>query len=143
MKKGQHLGIAELDAQHEEIADLLDALREVIADETRQYLVRPTLRRLGQLLATHFEYEELLMQMVSYAHLPQHRKMHRGILNLFDDYLAHPAAPGDREHAGTAIGDKVLGHVMEHDARMTGMVRDYLKTFRSVPSAGGNHRQAA
>lgn len=132
MNDEQRVGIAELDAQHEEINALAASLRELIAGNERRHLIDPTLKRLSQLLATHFEYEELLMQMVNYADLPQHRKMHRGILKLFDDYFAQPAADGADER-GRTIGDRVLGHVMEHDAQMTRMVRDYLKTFRSAP----------
>jgi hemerythrin-like metal-binding protein len=128
------LGVPEIDAQHEEISALVSALQEVIGRKDRRHLIHPTLRRLNHLLVTHFEYEESLMQMVGYSELAQHRKMHRGVLRLFDDYFAHPPAPGDYEYLGKLITDKVLGHVMEHDSQMTGMVKDYLATFRKTGS---------
>jgi hemerythrin-like metal-binding protein len=129
------IGIPELDAQHEEINELVNSLQELIAANDRQGLVPPTLKRLRQLLATHFEYEESLMQMVSYPELPQHSKMHGRVLQLFDDYFAHPPVAGDDDRSAHLISDKVLGHVMDHDRHLIAMVRDYMKTFRSAPDA--------
>ena len=126
------LGIPEIDAQHEEINDLVTALQEVIATKDQRHLIHPTLNRLNHLLVAHFECEEALMRMVDYAELPLHKKMHKGVLKLFDDYFAHPPAPGDYEYLGKLITDKVLGHVMEHDTQMTGMIRDYLATLRGA-----------
>jgi hemerythrin-like metal-binding protein len=125
------LGIQEIDTQHEDISALVETLQGVIARRDQRHLIAPTLRRLNQLLVTHFEYEESLMQMVSYFGLPQHRKMHQGVLRLFNDYFAQPSPSADYESLGKLLGEKVLGHVMEHDIAMTEMVRDYLATFRS------------
>lgn len=135
MDSNHTVGIPEVDAQHEEIRALVGSLRDMIAAEDRRHLVHPTLKRLNQLLATHFQYEESLMQMVSYPDLPQHRKIHERILQLFEDYFAHPPAADDHDRLGRLIGDKVLGHLIDHDAHMTDMVREYLKTFRSAPAA--------
>jgi len=124
------LGVPEIDEQHEAISDMVAALQEVIAQEDRRHLLKPTLSRLNHLLATHFEYEESLMQMVGYADLPQHKKMHKGVLRLFDDYFSQAPSSNDCSGLGRIITEKVLGHVMEHDSQMTGMVRDYLGTMR-------------
>jgi hemerythrin len=129
------LGIPELDAQHAEIRELVDSLQHLLATNGPQGLVRPTLNRLSQLLATHFEYEESLMQMVSYPQLPQHKRMHDGVLKLFDDYLARPPAAGGDDSPGKLISDKVIGHVLDHDTHLADMVREYMKTFRSEPAA--------
>ena len=134
MDSNHAVGIPEVDAQHEEIRALVSSLRDVIAAKDQRRLVHPTLKRLNQLLATHFQYEESLMQMVSYPELPKHRKIHGRILQLFEDYFAHPPASGDYDHLGKLISDKVLGHVVDHDSHMTDTVREYLKTFRSAPA---------
>lgn len=127
------IGIPEVDAQHAEIRELVDSLQQLIAADDPQGLVTPTLKRLRQLLATHFEYEESLMRMVSYPELSQHIRMHGRALQLFDDYFAQPpAAAGD---GARLIGDKVLGHVLDHDRHLIAMVREYMKTFRSAPAA--------
>jgi hemerythrin len=125
-----HLGIPEIDVQHEEIERLVDSLQDVMARKSQRYMIVPALKRLNQLLVTHFAAEEALMGMVGYRELPQHKKMHSGMLQLFDDYFRKPPAGDDCGEAGRSISDKVLGHVMEHDLQMTAMVRDYLRNFR-------------
>lgn len=129
------LGIPEIDTQHEEISQLVAALQEAITQKDRRQLIHPTLLRLNHLLVNHFQYEESLMEMVGYGDLAQHRKMHKGVLRLFDDYFAHPPEPGDYGYLGRVITDKVLGHVMQHDGQMTAMVRDYLATLRKSPES--------
>ena len=128
------VGIPEIDAQHEEIDKLIASLQQVIAKPDQRYLVHATLKRLNHLLTTHFGYEESLMQMVNYAELAHHKKMHKGILTLFDNYFNQPPAPGDYENLAKLVSAKVLAHVVEHDVQMTGMVRDYLATFAAGPT---------
>jgi len=123
--------IPEIDAQHEELSGLVNSLRELTSRKDQRHLIHPALKRLHQLLVTHFVYEEALMGMVNYADLPQHTKMHKGMLNLFENYFDHPPIPGDQEHLGKLITDKVLGHVMEHDFEMTESVRHYLNRQRT------------
>ena len=131
------LGIFELDAQHAEIDYLAASLREVAVRTHQRHLAHPTMRRLRLLLRAHFVYEESLMGLVKYQDLPQHRKMHIDILRLFNDCLGNPSpAPSDYEHFGKLLADNVLGHVMEHDVPMTGMLKEYLAAFKNLPVAG-------
>ena len=121
-------GIPEIDAQHEELTKFVNSLREILARKDQRHFVFPALKRLHQLLVTHFVYEESLMRMVNYADLPQHTKMHKGVLKLFENYFDNPPTPGDHEHLGKLLTDKVLGHVMEHDSQMTESVKEYLNS---------------
>ena len=122
------VGIPEIDAQHEEISELVDALRKIITQKDQRHLVRQALKRLHQTLINHFDYEEACMGMVSYPDLSQHKRTHRGILKLFEDYFDQPPALGDIEFFGKVINDKVLEHIMEHDLRMTDSIRLYLSS---------------
>jgi hemerythrin len=137
MESRFQLGIPEIDVQHEEIARLVASLQEVIARKSQRYMVGPALKRLNQLLLTHFAAEEALMGMVGYQGLAQHKKIHNGMLQLFDDYFRKPPPVDDSSELGRSIGEKVLGHVMEHDLQMTAMVRDYLRNL-SGPSPGSD-----
>ena len=120
------LGIPEIDAQHEELHQLVSALQEVITRKGQRHLVHQALKRLHQILVTHFTFEEAFMGMVHYDDLPHHKKMHKGVLNLFENYFDHPPDPSDYEILGKMISDKVLGHVMDHDLKMTEAVKLYL-----------------
>jgi hypothetical protein len=48
------------------------------------------------------------------------------VLRLFSDSLVNPPPSGDYDDLGKQMADRVLGHVYEHDAGMTGVVRAYL-----------------
>ena len=124
------LGIPEIDAQHEEISEFVDAFREVIGQKHQQHLVQQALKRLHQTLVDHFDYEEAFMGMVNYPDLPQHKRTHKGVLKLFEDYFDSPAASSDIDSFGKLISDKVLDHIMEHDLKMTDSVKQYLSSKR-------------
>ncbi len=126
MDKKYTLGIPEIDAQHEEINKFVASLQEVIAAKHRHYLIHPTLKRLNHLLIHHFACEESLMEMVSYPELPQHRIVHKGVLKVFEDYFCNPPLADEFDNFGKSVSDKVLGHLMAHDARLAHSIRKYL-----------------
>lgn len=126
MDEKYYIGIPEIDAQHEEISDLVALLRVELARPEQRRLVHQTLKRLNQLLTTHFEFEEALMQLVNYVGLAQHKKMHKGVLKLFNDYFDRPPEPADFDHFVKLLGDKVFSHVMEHDMLMTTVIKEHL-----------------
>jgi hemerythrin-like metal-binding protein len=127
------IGIPEIDAQHQQIGIMVESLKEVISARDQRHLIDPTLRRLHQQLITHFAYEEAFMAMVNYADLSQHRKNHKGLLKLFDDYFANPPVSPDHDCLGKLLSDKILGYVADHDTQMTTSVRQYLSTL-STPA---------
>lgn len=137
MDSKYRLGIPEIDTQHADISAMVAALNEVIAAKDRCHLIGPTLKRLRQLLASHFDYEESFMAMVNYDGLHQHRKNHQGVLKLLDDYFSRPPAAADYAQLGKMMSEKVLGHVMGHDAHMTEAVRLYLSKL-SPPDFSGD-----
>ena len=116
-------GIPEIDVQHDDIHRLVDLLRDALSNKDRRHLIHSAVKRLHQMLVTHFEYEEALMGMVQYTELPLHTKMHKGVLKLFENYLDNPPKPNDHEHLVKLLTDKVLGHIMEHDQKLTELVK--------------------
>ena len=126
MEPDYAVGVPEIDAQHQELENLVAAMRTSIADPDGQHLIRPAIKRLNQLLINHFDYEESLMQMVGYPDLPQHKKMHNGVLKLFRDCLEKPPEAGDYDPVGRVIGEKVLDHIKEHDLPLAAAIRKYL-----------------
>ncbi|MFA7269082.1 MAG: hemerythrin family protein [Sterolibacterium sp.] len=130
MEQKYYIGVPEIDAQHEEINALVALLREAAPQKEQRRLIHQTLKRLHQLLRTHFEYEESLMAMVAYPDLPQHKKVHKGVLLLFERYFDDPPPQSDYEHYIGTIGAKVFAHVMEHDAPMTTSIKERLMPSR-------------
>ena len=120
------LGVPEIDKQHEELSELVGKFRETVAEKDQRHLIHPVLRRLYHQLSHHFTYEESLMQMVAYPDLSQHRKTHNALLKLLNDHFDDPIAPGDYEFFSKLVSDKVLGHIMEHDAKMIAAIKEKL-----------------
>lgn len=136
MEEKYYIGIPEIDAQHEEISDLVASLRAVLGNPERRRLVDQSLKRLYQLLMTHFEFEESMMSMVRHQDLPQHKKMHGGVLKLFTDYFAHPPEPETYAGFVSLLAEKVLGHIMDHDVPMTAQIKSYLPTLQGTAKKG-------
>lgn len=120
------LGIPEIDAQHKELADLVAKFKEAVTAKDQRHLIPAVLRRIHHHLSQHFLYEEKLMEMVTYADLSQHRKTHKTLLKLMSDHFDHPIAPADYDYFCKLIGDKILGHVFEHDAKMIATIKEKL-----------------
>ncbi len=132
MDKRYQIGIPAIDSQHEEISELVDLLQAWIAEGREPQLVHPTVKRLYHLVHDHFDYEEALMKMVNYPQLEPHRKVHEELLGLIADYCDEQATAADQGQLARTFSDKVLGHVLEHDALMAASLKDYLRTFRSL-----------
>jgi hemerythrin-like metal-binding protein len=113
------LGILEMDAQHEAIAKVVETLQEVASNASQRMQIHPTLIRLNELLSAHFSAEEAFMAMISYSDIDQHKKNHRALLKLFAHYFDHPPAPAEHEYLCKHIGDSILGHVKNEDAKLT------------------------
>ncbi len=111
--------VPEIDAQHENIAGLVSSLQDAIARKDRRHLVHQALKQLHQQLIAHFAFEDTLMVRVSHPDLLQHRKVHKRVLCLFDNYFEHPPDPIDYDHLGKLIAEKVHGHVVEDDCRIS------------------------
>jgi len=129
------LGIPEIDAQHEELAVVVKSLQGVIARKDQRLLIHPMMKRLNHLLVNHFKYEESLMGMVQVTDLTEHKKMHSGILKLFQDYFDQPPESGDHEQLGKLIGDRIFTHVIDYDIHMADTVKRHLATASQAKNA--------
>jgi hemerythrin len=75
-----HTGIAEIDAQHRQLVDLLNKLYRSIGEKQGGAESR---RILGELIActeTHFALEEALMRAMKYSGLKEHQDHHEALL---------------------------------------------------------------
>ena len=131
-------GIPEIDAQHEELHSLVVSVQELIADKSKRHLLHPALRQLNQQLVTHFEYEESLLAMVSDEELARHKRTHKGLLSVFNDFFARPQATTEYDYFGRVVSEKVIAHVMEHDFQMMDRVKEYLANRRCIADSGSN-----
>lgn len=80
------LGIAELDAQHEEIEAIFTAFQGAIESEDRGHDVPDILKSLHEKVKFHFQFEESVMQIFSYPEAEEHKKSHQEIMRAVEVY---------------------------------------------------------
>ena len=68
--------VAEIDAQHQKLVALLNALYEAMQSGKGRLVVGPAVNGLIDYTKTHFATEERLMQAAGYPGLPAHKKQH-------------------------------------------------------------------
>jgi hemerythrin len=100
---GTHIfGNPEIDLQHEVIFAQVRSLQEVLADKEQLHVIRPTLKRLRELLIAHFKVEQSFMD--------EHRQKHEDILGLLDQCLASTSIAGEAGQLEQVLEDNQSGH---------------------------------
>jgi hemerythrin-like metal-binding protein len=125
------LGIPEIDAQHEEISDLVNSLQGVISRQDQGLLIHPMMQRLHQLLLAHFANEESFMETIHCADISRHKEMHKEMVELLENSVSHPPASGDYEYLGKLIGEKLFSHILENDAQIAETVKHLLNSINT------------
>ncbi|PVV19238.1 MAG: hypothetical protein B6D79_15345 [gamma proteobacterium symbiont of Ctena orbiculata] len=96
------VGIAEIDRQHKALMDMANELKFELDGKRSIKTARRILKGLIDYTATHFSYEEQLMDQTNYNESKQHKKLHR---KLVDDVMEY----NERIEQGD---EKVLGELM-------------------------------
>lgn len=88
------IGHKGIDAQHQNLFDLVATLHEAIINENEQMDIKEILFDLYKYTSLHFNEEEALMRKTKYAHLNEHVAMHDEFVKTLDT-LAVTARHGD------------------------------------------------
>lgn len=86
------LGIAELDAQHEEIEAAFKVLQTAMEDKKDW---RNALDRLSEKLRFHFRAEESIMHVFAYPETLEHKRSHLEILKAVESYKGRVLTEAD------------------------------------------------
>ena len=106
-----HLGLAELDEQHEAIENALLALLESIDTKDRWHVLHYILEDLIDKLEAHFSFEEAVMRMFSYPKFAEHARAHHELLAAIERYRALTLAGPDVDRPPFGLFyDQILGH---------------------------------
>ncbi|TDQ80570.1 hemerythrin-like metal-binding protein [Dongia mobilis] len=110
-------GIAQLDAEHHDLVAAINQLRAAEADGTASDCGKQ-LRRFRDLLATHFESEEIYLRLLNYPWAGHHADHHGSILTMLDQ-LQEALLGGERQPGGIAeeCYSELLGTVLTMDLR--------------------------
>lgn len=101
-------GIAEVDAEHRDLIELINALHQEIRDKADSHTISAFLGEVFARIAAHFALEETVMRKHAYDDYPAHKAEHERLLDEIRDIM-------DAYEAGT----------VDCDAALSGTVRDW------------------
>ncbi len=81
--KGHTVGNEDMDADHKQLLDLLEAFYTLALDGADEFALMNNLQIIIELLLTHIKYEEDIMDRIGYARAATHKEDHEDIIKLF------------------------------------------------------------
>ncbi len=99
-------GVAEIDRQHKQLIEIANRLNEAMQTGAAKQLVGKLLDELIEYTASHFRYEEGLMDRYGVSGVPDHKALHA---RLVDDVLTHQA----RFKRGESLSAEVMSFVRD------------------------------
>jgi len=117
------LGIVELDSQHEEIEQSLNALQTAIETKDRWHVLHYLLENLLEKLVFHFSFEEAVMQIFSYPEAEKHAHAHQALLEAVQHYRNQNLISAEAENSGTPPIDFFHEQILNHDLHFAAYIK--------------------
>lgn len=117
-------GIDEVDAEHRELVDLINALHQEVADRSDSQTISAFLGEVFARIAAHFALEESVMRKHAYDEYAAHKAEHERLLDEIRDIMdAHEAGSVDYgTPLSTRVRDWFVNHFKYKDARLHRML---------------------
>jgi hemerythrin len=118
-KDSFNIGHAEIDLQHRSFLEALNEYYEITFGGKTDVVDTDMIDKLEAYAATHFRFEEDLMQSVGYEDLERHRKQHRYFESLVSDFQsAHlQGKTQSLENTVEFLRDWFLNHILDEDKK--------------------------
>ena len=115
------IGIAEVDHEHRELVELINALHRAIDAQADQATVEAFLGEVLTQISAHFALEETAMRRRAYAAYGEHKADHEALLDELRDIMDAHRAGRVADYAGDlrrTVQDWFVRHFKTHDARL-------------------------
>jgi hemerythrin len=129
---GFEIGIAEIDAQHRRLFDLLNQLRSWSGKGYEYAATIDTLNELADYTHTHFAVEESLMRMLRYPGITAHIAEHERLKKMLEEYRHSILKEGSRVELSDFIQSWLIDHISKVDREYV----DHFLAARIDPAAG-------
>jgi hemerythrin len=139
-RKDYEVGVAQIDAEHRNLFDLINASHAAYARGETQREIAYVLNRLTAYAEEHFQHEEKLMRDNGYPQLDAHHELHSAlVLSIFaiNERLAADTVMASKETA-QFLKSWLLDHILKHDMD----IGDFLRR-KSVQAAKAFQDMAA
>ena len=112
-------GIDEIDRQHRSFLETLNEYYDLISVDKKAIVNKELIGKLKTYVATHFKYEESMLQVIGYKELEPHLKQHKyfesRILELDDANVQQSAEKFNG--VLSFLRDWFLNHILEEDRK--------------------------
>ncbi|MFZ5629817.1 MAG: bacteriohemerythrin [Spirochaetota bacterium] len=109
-------GIPKIDSQHAYLFELANRLTRAVAGGRSQEVLSDIIRELNDYVASHFSYEESVMEKAHYDGLAVHRQMHEKMREELSRYAAELSAGTLSAATLSKFLERWLtGHIMHED----------------------------
>jgi len=120
-RKDFETGVADVDHEHRELIDLINALHGQLASDARAETISEFLGEVFARISAHFALEETIMRKHSYDQYEDHKTDHEKLLDdirdIMDDFEAGKYLAYD-EALAAAVHDWFVDHFKTRDARL-------------------------
>ncbi len=123
---GLSVGIARIDAEHQELVKVFNDLQRAMRQGTGSESLVRTLRFLGEYAVVHFRTEESLMRLHRYPGFDVHRAAHDGFKEDFGRLLKETLSTDHRVAKTMEVSQRLLDWLITHIAKMDKEMGAYL-----------------
>jgi len=114
LTKEMETGIAQIDAQHKELVNRINAvtsmgMKSISTEETRK-----TIELLGDYIVKHFADEEKLQQQSGYPKLESHKALHKQYIAEFQNLKKEFIANGASAKFTLSLSNSIIGWIVSH-----------------------------
>ena len=113
------VGVTEIDNQHKKLVDMANRLNDAMKAGQGKEAIGKVLNELVSYTATHFAYEERLMDQHKYPMSPEHKQEHKDLVKTVLDFKAK-FEKGDAALTAeimTFLRDWLTKHIMNSDKK--------------------------
>ena len=115
-------GIRQIDLQHQELIELINALDEAHATGQRQAALDEVLPKLSAYVLFHFATEEDMMTRTMGEHATRHRHQHQVFTDRVDALRQVPAESIDLTELITYLRQWLIQHIMKTDHELARLI---------------------
>ena len=116
-KKEYSIGIESIDAQHQQLVNIINELKDGIDNKKENEVLKETLPKLVEYSKIHFHDEEKQMEMAGYTDIHLHKAQHKILINQIIQVLEQ--LKSGKTNVSISLFDFLknwlLKHVLDHD----------------------------
>ena len=128
MSKDLEVGVLEIDEQHMELINRLNALLSMGDGAVSKEETQKTLDLLGEYIVKHFSDEEALQKKNNYPEYEEHKKMHQLYIDEFQKLKKEFAASGHSLKFTMDLNNSLISWIVKHIKSADVALGKFLKT---------------